>query len=292
MNRGRLASELGVDKSVVGRWARGDVRPSVENLARLTELVAQRIPGFTILDWERSPTGLASALGLAPDIARTGPSLGSPFHDGLLAEALEATARIGSTYEGFFRSVRPHGSAPGVFLHDHMMVRRGPDALMRFDLRCDAVRVEGWVLPQRNQLFVIGAENASGSPAFGIFNGVASARADVIDGLLLMCALDPSRTPTATALVFERVGELSGDTAADDARIGELGESDPLATPATAPAALTAHLVRDIGPTQLIQGGDWLLRLPLARSLARGMGINQRKGGFARAIPVPGDEPR
>jgi transcriptional regulator with XRE-family HTH domain len=53
MNRSRLATELGVDKSIVGRWARGAVKPSPESLARLTEFVAERAPGFTALDWEQ-----------------------------------------------------------------------------------------------------------------------------------------------------------------------------------------------------------------------------------------------
>jgi hypothetical protein len=285
MSRGRLAVELAVDKSIVGRWARGSVRPSQENLARFTRLVARQVPGFTILDWERDLASLVDVLGVDPEVAGLGgPRLGSDFHDDLIAEAIEATAHLAGTYEGFFRSTRPHGGGPGVFLHDHMMVRRGPDGLMRFDLRCDLVRVEGWVLPQRDLLIVIGAEDASGAPAFGIFNGVKSRRADVIDGLLLACSMEAGRTPTACAMVFERVGELSGDVAADDARIHELGRTDPVATPATAPAALTAHLVRDIGPAQLALGGDWLLRLPLARSIARGRGIAQRFGGYARAF--------
>jgi transcriptional regulator with XRE-family HTH domain len=290
MSRGRLAVELGVDKSMVGRWARGAVRPSAENLARLTRFVARHVPGFTALDWERDLGSLVGVLGVDPDVAGIGGlRLGSAFHDDLLAEAVEATARLGATYEGFFRSTRPHGGAPGVFLHDHMMVRRGPDGLMRFDLRCDLVRVQGWVLPQRDLLIVIGAEDASGSPAFGIFNGVMSQRADVIDGLLLACSMEAGRTPTACSMVFERVGELSGDAAADDARIDELGGADPVATPASAPSVLTAHLVRDIGPAQRALGGDWLLRLPLARSIARGRGIDQRNGGFARAFSRPAD---
>mgnify|MGYP000007444798 CR=1 FL=1 len=42
--RGRLAADLGVDKSVVGRWATGAVRPSDHNLSRLTAL-ARRAGG-------------------------------------------------------------------------------------------------------------------------------------------------------------------------------------------------------------------------------------------------------
>ena len=36
LSRGALASELNVDKSLVGRWARGSVTPSRQNLARLS----------------------------------------------------------------------------------------------------------------------------------------------------------------------------------------------------------------------------------------------------------------
>jgi hypothetical protein len=291
MNRGRLATDLGVDKSIVGRWARGAVKPSPENLARLTALVAHRVPGFTALDWERDLGGLATVLGVDPEIAATGEprGLGSEFHNALIDDTADVTARRGAAFEGFFRSTRPHASNPGQFLHDQMMVRRSPDGLLRFDLRCDRVRVTGWVLPQHNQLFVIGAEDASGSGAFGIFNTVAGDRADVIDGVLLACALDASRTPTAWTMVFERVGDLSGDPTTDDARLNELGAGDPVATMETASETLRSFLVRDIGPAQLPLGGDWLLRMPLARSIARGAGLQQRRGGFARAFSSPTD---
>ena len=175
---------------------------------------------------------------------------------------------------------------PGRFVHDHVMVRRAPDGLMRFDLRCDRVRVRGWLLPQHNQLFMIGAEDASGSAAFGIFNGATSARADVIDGLLLACALDATRTPTACAILFERIGELTGDEAADEARLDQLGAREPLAPLGSISEAVAAHLVRDIGPGALGTGGDWLLRLPLVRSAATGAGIDHGPGEYARAFPT------
>ena len=50
LTRGRLAAELGVDKSLVGRWVSGAVKPSALNLERLTAFVARRQPGFTLLD--------------------------------------------------------------------------------------------------------------------------------------------------------------------------------------------------------------------------------------------------
>jgi hypothetical protein len=105
---------------------------------------------------------------------------------------------------------------------------------------------------------------------FGLFNGVGAARADVVDGLVLAPALDAGRTPTAHAMMFERIGDLSGDDEADDRRLAELAGLDPVAPDASIPEHVRRHLTGDFGPAQAAQGGDMLLNLPLSRSLARG----------------------
>src|ERR1700733_85997 len=64
LSRGRLAAELKVDKSLVGRWAAGTVTPSAHNLAGLTGLIAKRLPGFSLLDWDLGIAGLAERLGV------------------------------------------------------------------------------------------------------------------------------------------------------------------------------------------------------------------------------------
>ena len=75
MSRSRLAADLGVDKSVVGRWVSGAVQPSAHNLSLLSALIAERIPGFTALDWDRSLEAFAELLGadLDPDLRRPHP---------------------------------------------------------------------------------------------------------------------------------------------------------------------------------------------------------------------------
>ena len=272
LSRGRLAAGLGLDKSVVGRWARGAGRPSAESLAKLTAFVASRAPGFTVLDWDRDIAGLArvlrvdaaSALG-AERWLRIAHPLGE-----LLDQILATSRRRGGAYEGFYRSTRPFPEHPGRFIHDRVMIRRDENALLTFELRCGGVKVRGWLLPQQNQLFMICAESASDSLAFGIFNGVSATQASLVDGLLLGCALDANRTPTACALVFKRVAELTGDPAGDEARFEELTHLEGLAPEGSVPDDLIVHLTRDIGPAQLAVGGDWLLRLPLGRSLSRG----------------------
>lgn len=72
ISRGRLAADLGVDKSVVSRWLAGTHLPTDHNLSRLTTLIAVRRPDFSMLDWQadlellaarlRPPDGLDHAL--------------------------------------------------------------------------------------------------------------------------------------------------------------------------------------------------------------------------------------
>jgi hypothetical protein len=272
ISRGRLASELGVDKSAVGRWVSGTAAPSGHNLTRLTAVVAARAPGFTGLDWGLDLDGLAVAVGVAAPAARReaaekGPTLEIP----LLAESLVTTRLRGAAYEGFYRTTRPYAQRPGLFIHDQVMIRAEPDDFMSLRMYAAGVLVEGQVMLLQNQLFFAGAEMTSPGFAFAIFNGVSTIQAGVIDGLIMFCALDTARTPTATAAIMQRVGDLSGERTADEARFAELCELSGVADEDSAPEAIRRHLVRDIGPGALAAGGDWLLNLPLVRSLARGL---------------------
>lgn len=263
LSRVQLAADLRVDKSVIGRWASGAVKPSEHNLTRLTALVATRLPGFTVLDWDRSDSDFSALVGAAPT-----PRAQLPLP---LLDLIRSTSALrGQAYEGFFRSTRPYNFQPGRFVHDHGMIRLDSDGLLSLRMGTAGTQVEGWMLTLHNQLFCIAADVTSGALLFGIFHGVAAARAQVLDGIVLAPSLDPGRTPTAYAMMFERVGELSGDVAADDAEFERLAGLNPLAPEGSVPEDLRAHLLRDIGPEAHALGGDMLLRLPLARALTRG----------------------
>jgi hypothetical protein len=271
MSRARLAADLSVDKSVVGRWVTGAVRPSGHNLSRLSALLAVRIPGFSALDWDRDLAGFAEALGAdldaVPETRRAGPpALQLP----LMEQFLASTAVRGKAYEGIFRTTRPYVLAPGRFVHDHGMIRMGDDGLLTLKIGVGGTIVEGWMLPFGNQLFAISVDITSGALLFGIFNGVSGPRADVVDGLCLTPAQDAGRTPIAHAMVFERVCDLTGDRAADDARFAELTQMNPVAPEGSISPELRRHLLGDFGPEQAAKGGEMLLRAPLARTLARG----------------------
>jgi len=271
MSRARLAADLGVDKSVVGRWVTGAVQPSAHNLSRLSALIAERIAGFTALDWDRSAPAFAEFVGADLGAASGGaqPGLqGLPLAQ--MEQFLAVTALRGAAYEGFFRSTRPYVLAPGRFVHDHGMIRRDACGLLRLRIGTGGTVVDGWMLPFGNQLAAICVDITSGALLFGLFNGVGAARAEVVDGLVLAPALDAGRTPTAHAMMFERIGDLSGDVEADDRRLAELAGLDPVAPERSIPDHLRRHLTGDFGPAQAAQGGDLLLSLPLSRSLTRG----------------------
>jgi TolB-like protein len=60
LSRGRLAQTVGVDKSVVSRWASGAQAPSDHNMSLLTEAVARHRPGFERRDWDLDAEGFAN----------------------------------------------------------------------------------------------------------------------------------------------------------------------------------------------------------------------------------------
>ena len=81
------------------------------------------------------------------------------------------------------------------------MIRLDETGLLSLRMGTGGHMAEGWMLPVHNQVFCIAADVTSGALLFGIFNGVATARADVTDGLTLGSALDGGRTPTASAMI-------------------------------------------------------------------------------------------
>jgi hypothetical protein len=271
MSGARLAAELEINKSVVSRWLGATAQPSAHNLSRLSALVATRIEGFSVLDWERDPRSLAELFGADPNaipaISASRPVLlPTAIWDRILATA---TVR-GEGFEGFFRSTRPHPRMPGRFLHEHGMIRRDPVGLLRLAMGSAKNMVEGWMIPLHGHLYSIAADVNSGTLLFGIFYGIGVSRVEVFDGLTLIPGADMGYSPTAMAMLCERVADLSGDRVADDKRFAELSSHNPLAPEGSVPEHIVKHLARDFGPEQLARGGDWLLTMSLARSMTRG----------------------
>ena len=281
MSRGRLAAELGVDKSLVGRWASGAVSPSSHNLENLTRLISNRCTGFTMLDWDRDLAGIAGLLGVA---APGSAPVRHEAQDALPLPVLEmsrlTTERRGHAYEGFWRTTRPSVMMPGRFFHDHGIIRRAENGLLSFKVGGAGLLFDGWLLPAEGQLFAILFDTVGQTPIFVIWNGVPLSKASFLDGIVMAAALNAARTPSAYPIVMERIGDLTGDVAADDATCAELLARDPLAPEDGVPEDLKQHLIRDIGPAAAASGlGEMFLLAPITSTLSRGETIGGRLVG-------------
>jgi hypothetical protein len=271
---GRLAADTGVDKSLVSRWCAGSVTPSANNLARLTQVIAARHSGFTMLDWDLDIAALAARFGVTvPSPVVTG-SVPSGFAEWLqlpkLRDAAFSSGTASAALAGFWRTTRPSPEFPGKFLHDHVIMEPTPDGPLRFRMGLFSSRLVGWSMAVGDQMFCCATNQIAGSSIFAIFNRVHRPRIEVLDGVTLACMADAGGVPVAAACMLERIGDLSGDVAADDARYEALLTEHPIAPEGSIPQAIQRHLLFDTGPTALATGGDPVLMMRSMTSLARG----------------------
>ena len=272
INRARLPADLGVTKSQVSRWLGGVNTPKAHNLAALTELIARRRPGFSLLHWELGVEDLSAALHIAtpPDTRATSQTLNRLAFD--LAPEVADTARARSeAYTGVWRLTFSAGvhERPDLFAHCYSLTRRAPNGLLAYRAGVFGQWVEGWSLPSHGQLFSLGINAATGGVSLTIFNGVTGDRAQILDGLILSSSRDRGGTPTALACINERVFDLSADAEADEARFKALVALPPVAAEGTVPEAIQKHILRDIGPEAAAAGGDLLMIMPALRAISR-----------------------
>ncbi len=274
LSRVALAHDLGVDKSLVGRWLSGAVHPTEHNLARLAGLIAQHRPDFRLADWYQPLTQFGTIFGVAVSepvpAAIALPSLLGPIE----GRAREETARRGAVYEGFWRTTRPSLLMADQIFHDYGMIRRGDSGLLEVNMHGSGLSFEGWMLPAEGNLFVFLRDQTGLTPMSLVFRGVNLPRAMVLDGLLMLAALDAGRTLGAIPILLERVGDLSGDRAADDALCLILHEQTPGPLDPVPPDLVAARLYRDCGPAALASGGSAFLSIGAQDSLSHGATVS------------------
>jgi transcriptional regulator with XRE-family HTH domain len=279
MSRGRLAAELGVDKSLVGRWVSGAINPSAHNLANLTTLIAGRKPGFNLHYWEKDMAGLATLFGVDQEIRLAAPALAAvrpapavsttvlPLE--MVATARQEIERRGHSYEGLWRTTRPSSTEPGRFVREQVMIQQ-IDGLLQVRWATSAYEWSGWALLLHNQLYVMIGDIKDHSVVFLLLEGVNSQHAVELDGLMMGSAADRAKTPTACRVLFERIGVVCRDAEAN-ARAFEAGLDAPFVFEAADIAEdVRAQLVRDFGPAAFAGGGQLLLQVPFMLNRSRG----------------------
>ncbi len=275
LSRTGLASKLNVDKSLVGRWVSGAVRPSEHNLAKLTRFIAENVPGFTLLDWDRDLENLQKRLGVArkkPEGGAVVPEIGSLLPHGIIQEAKGTMRKRGKAYTGLWKSTRASYDLPGRFIHDICLTQQRDDGMLRFRLGVEGVRYEGWSLLMQNQLFSVAWDLESSAMLFSIFNGVARHRPEVIDGINLATLMDAGGSPVASACILTRIGDPTGDEDQDTAMFEQaIANLNPLAPEGSVSADIAEHLQRDVS-----DGPAGIMRLLFSRSFARGARLGDK----------------
>lgn len=219
LSRGKLAARVGVDKSLVGRWASGQVMPTGHNLARISEIVGGLKPGFSILAWEQPEGAFAEFFGIAerPEPAQQ-PAASGAYSLKSRPVSLEETAFSGSAYPGIYAGFREAFANTGALIMEmHMLHMEGPE--LKFCGHDGFFTHSGHVLLIKGQVYLFGeSDTRQDGMMFCVFHGVNGSRAMVLDGIQLSVAADKYFTPAAIKMVMLRIADLTGDHRVDRAR--------------------------------------------------------------------------
>ncbi len=278
LSRVALAQQVGVDKSLVGRWVKGTIHPGEHNLARLTGVFQQHYPTFTLAHWYEETADLAKRIGLAirPDAgARIETIPDGPFAKIVATSEPEIEFRA-KAYEGFWRTTRPSLVMPGELFHDYGMFRLNDEGMIDVLMEGAGLTFTGWMFPMAGNLYVFLFDPVGRTPLIVLMKGVTLPRANSLEGLLLLSALDPARTPAAFPIVLERVGDLSGDREVDDARMREIIEAQPAPLEPLGEDVLRKATYRDVGPEVAKAGGP--LFMAVTGALSHGSTSNGLRG--------------
>lgn len=222
LSRAGLASAIGVDKSVAGRWVSGKVKPSAHNLGKISQLVAETVSGFTMLDWERSFEDFSRVIGASAPNASYGEGTLWQLLSPELAEEARAQATQGlEAFEGIWKFMRPSSDLPNYFMYDVVKISRRADGFLSFISGVQRFKFSGTAIKMGGQLYYFSSDDSFSAVNMGIINVPSGAKAEVMDGVFISTLRDAGSSPVASGVVLERVADLTGDDAVDQAKFEE-----------------------------------------------------------------------
>lgn len=240
-----LGAAVGVDKSVVSRWLSGRVRPTQHNLTRIAAVLAQGLPGFTVLAFE-APTSEFRAL-VQPLAAQpqSGQGLAIPF--AVIESARRETGRRGVEYFGAYLMYYRSFSQPGRIARMAMMLRPA-DGLIEARYGAEGFTFQGWALLMLNRMYLVLAEERFEAMAFLVLNAGQQPKARFITGILSGPA-EGMLVPTASPVALMRQRDLTGNAERDlEAHLQDC-HLPPLIDASEAPASV----LRVLGAGSLMQ---------------------------------------
>lgn len=256
LSKVELAHRMGVDKSVVRRWALGGARPSEANISALTDLVSQEVRGFNRASWQEDPERVAVLLELAPPQPQPVRSQGiADLLPHFSARAAAAAAWGMECFSGLWvQFYAPLAAAPllplfcgAVRIHSHTdrlwyHVSDGRRGVWTGGGPAFTVDGKLWVLLEeyrgRSDLCTV------------VYQGTSGHRAMILDGLAMARAANAGGVPVVGRFTLVRLADDPADEMAADALFHRLSERAGELSLGNLPAALPDWLVH------LLRGDD------------------------------------
>lgn len=221
----KLAQQVGIDKSLAGRWISGSSRPTGNSLMRLNAALGKALPEFTAATWDLPSSDLAASLGLAAGprsatASRTVPTTtANIFGDiGVVGRFAEEIDHLAPIYCGIYRIWYANPGNDGAILQRWGRIRRDGDGL-RFDNTGATAIYSGVCLVVERRLYIVIYSPIFPGLAFVTLDGLRGPRIRRLSGIITL----PASTQLAggvssTPCVFEFVEPLSEDPAVNDQR--------------------------------------------------------------------------
>ncbi len=257
LSPGGLGLAVGVDKSVVSRWLSGKVMPNGHNMSRIAAEITRHRPGFSALMFEASSADFLAALGLAPtDAMPQGDGLLLPH--GALDTARRETARRGAEYFGHYAMYYWSFSFPGRIARMALMLRPS-ERLIEARYGANDFEFRGWALLMMNRLYIQFVEKRYEAMAFLVTNSGQQPQTQRMTGML-MGPSDRLMSPTASAVLMLREGDVTGDDARDEIEFRRRQDFDPMAAGDAAPPEVRAALLSQVEAVSVAEGRIALLQ--------------------------------
>lgn len=206
-----LAASLGVDKSVVRRWMLGHTRPTAVNMARLSQAVAARVPGFSVGDWELEPAAFASRIAVGAAMGLTAPGPMFRAFAGF-REAIDSEAPV---YVGYWMSYMIGAPGTGEVIARATRVSR-EGYRMPIEMVGDDFDLTGEFFSSDNRVYILIDRPRGASLSLTILTGSPRATPDLLVGISLFLTRRADVSPMAAPVVSEFRRRFSGDPERDD----------------------------------------------------------------------------